>query len=670
MKNNEYPENREWKQKAFGMPKLPSGDMGQDKVLYYILKMVKDGKSANTMLNIEGSNSTATLGRMCEWIRPIGLVNKEKQVWTLTELGEMVLEQQDSCFSTAVFCSTIVFMGEILFYLQKPKNSQELLKIAEEYHLNWKTNSEIHNRIKWFRDVDMVRFEEYKLEYSLTQKGQEFLQQIEITMPSETEEEPDETILEEKLPMSEWASALKPPTTEKKRMAIGYMPGKTADACITISAYLQLMNQAISIEEIREYSKINYQIAMSSSNMFLSFLEKIGFVDRISKNMYVTSELGNTWIEKQSPVDLIACLEARYLFVYELLAELRKEPKNAKTLSIIAKVSYGFDRESIDETRKRLILLSAAKLIYSVTNDKYGLTARGEKLLDTFGIVAKESVKLSEIKKEENAGDCYNDSCESLITELRLSSKDSYNPNRFEKAIRAAFDFIGYDATWLGGSGKTDVLIKARTAPKLSYAVAVDAKSTQSGNVTEDPIDFDTLKDHRKLHHADYSAIVGCSFRGERLLNRCKEHKVALIDVDTLEQLIRNQVEIPLTGEDYKKIFEQTGIVDISVLDEARNRTERYGLLVDAIVGCLVNESKDEVTEGILTSREIYRTVRDDERFSINPNLDEIEDILKFLASPLIGCVGKNKDGYYAIGSLNEVAKKFQFYAKSCKRTS
>lgn len=453
-------------------------------------------------------------------------------------------------------------------------------------------------------------------------------------------------------------------------MAIGYMPGKTADACITISAYLQLMNQAISIEEIREYSKVNYQIAVSSSNMFLSFLEKIGFVDRISKNMYVTSELGNTWLEKQSPVDLIACLDARYLFVYELLAELRKEPKNAKTLSIIAKVSYGFDRESIEETRKRLILLSAAKLIYSVTNDKYGLTARGEKLLDTFGIVAKESIKSFEIKKEENAGDCYDDSCESLITELRLSSKDSYNPNRFEKAIKAAFDFIGYDATWLGGSGKTDVLIKARTAPKLSYAVAVDAKSTQSGNVTEDQIDFDTLKDHRKLHHADYSAIVGCSFRGERLLNRCKEHKVALIDVDTLEQLIRNQVEIPLTGEDYKKIFEQTGIVDISVLDEARNRTERYGLLVDAIVGCLVNESKDEVTEGILTSREIYRTVRDDERFSINPNLDEIEDILKFLASPLIGCVGKNKDGYYAIGSLNEVAKKFQFYAKSCKRTS
>lgn len=117
------------------------------------------------------------------------------------------------------------------------------------------------------------------------------------------------------------------------------------DACTTISTYLQLMNQAVSIEHIREYSQTNYQIAVSSSNMFLSFLEKIGFIDRVSRTMYMTSELGRKWMEKQSPVDLIACLNARYLFVYELLAELRKEPKNAKTLSIIAKVSYGFERE-------------------------------------------------------------------------------------------------------------------------------------------------------------------------------------------------------------------------------------------------------------------------------------------------------------------------------------
>lgn len=72
----------------------------------------------------------------------------------------------------------------------------------------------------------MIRLEKYKREYNLTQKGEEFMQQIEITMPSETEEKPDETLLEERFPMSKWGGALKSSTTEKKQMTIVYMQRK------------------------------------------------------------------------------------------------------------------------------------------------------------------------------------------------------------------------------------------------------------------------------------------------------------------------------------------------------------------------------------------------------------------------------------------------------------
>lgn len=41
--------------------------------------------------------------------------------------------------------------------------------------------------------------------------------------------------------------------------------------------------------------------------------------------------------------------------------------------------------------------------------------------------------------------------------------------------------------------------------------------------------------------------------------------------------------------------------------------------------------------------------------------------MLSFLASPLIGCVDKPKDGYYAVGSVEDSAKKFEFYSKACK---
>ena len=41
--------------------------------------------------------------------------------------------------------------------------------------------------------------------------------------------------------------------------------------------------------------------------------------------------------------------------------------------------------------------------------------------------------------------------------------------------------------------------------------------------------------------------------------------------------------------------------------------------------------------------------------------------MLSFLASPLVGCVDKSKDGYYAVGSVEDAAKKFELYSKACK---
>lgn len=51
---------------------------------------------------------------------------------------------------------------------------------------------------------------------------------------------------------------------------------------------------------------------------------------------------------------------------------------------------------------------------------------------------------------------------DALFTELRLSSKDSMNPDRFEWAIKSAFEALGFKAIRLGGAGKTDVLVHGR----------------------------------------------------------------------------------------------------------------------------------------------------------------------------------------------------------------
>lgn len=672
MDKNEFPENREWNAKMFSMPKIPRGDEGQLIVLKDILNAVENDIPSQTALKFKGSNSTATLDRLCVWLRPIGLVYKEDGKWRNSSEAKKWMDTRDNRYLTAVLCTTIKFFGEILYFLEEPRKMNELQKIAvDQYHINWKTTSEINNRLTWLRELELVNFQDYLLQYSLTSKGKKFLELIEIVMPEDIVVEGDATVNEVEVPVSTWAiekCQISQDFLNQRKSSIGYIPGNVVNANETFIGYLQLMSQEVTQEVIREYSKNIYDISVASSNMFVTLLNSIGFVERKSKNTYKITTLGNIWLEKSNILDLLCCLHVKFLFVFELLKELEDKSTSAKNLAVIAKVSYGFNRESIDEIRKRLILFKEAKMIMEDGPENYCLTERGknflklisvqDKVIDIQETAAPEKLDISETISTEKI--------KNVLKEVRLASKDSSNPDRFEKSIKAAFELLGFKAEWLGCSGKTDVLLQAQSAPKLSYRVAVDTKSTASGNVTDGLVDFDTLLEHRKLHNADYTAIIGCSFQGERLIKRAREHKVVLIDIDSLEEIIKSHMEIPIQISIYRRIFDQSGIVDINVLDDSRNKIKRYGLLVEAIMNCLAEESIDPVTEGILSAREIYRSVRDDKRFDIAPELNEIEAILELLSSPLIECVGKNKEGYYAVGSLTAAGNKFGFYAKAC----
>lgn len=68
-----------------------------------------------------------------------------------------------------------------------------------------------------------------------------------------------------------------------------------------------------------------------------------------------------------------------------------------------------------------------------------------------------------------------------------------------------------------------------------------------------------------------------------------------------------------------------------------------------------------------MQERDIYRSLRKNESFSTAPNIDEISAMLQFLASPLIGCVEKSKEGYLAVGTLDDAAQKFDFFSRMCR---
>lgn len=664
-----YPKHRDWNAKVFSFPKIPRGDAGQPNVLREILKAIVNKVPYNTEMTFSGSTSQATLEHLCKSLRPVGLIYKEYGVWKISEEGKKCLDSKDNLYLAAVLCANIRFAAELLVKIDTPKTILELLDIAnKEYNLNWRTKSEVGSRLTWFRQLGLVKFNDLHYSYQLTDNGKMFIKDISYVRPEDIKVIGDSTTGEVKIPVSNWANDLIQMDQEKlksRKPSIGYIPGDISEVCNTFDEYIQLMYSTIDKESFLNYSKNTYKIATSSANSFITTLTNINFLERKSRYSFQATNLAKQWLNSKSTLDLVYCLHTKVLFIFEMLKELEKECLSVKELAVIAKVSYGFETERIEEIRKRISIMKSALLIQEESPGMYSLTQRAKNVINKVSIQQKLDIEDSDEFDNNESKNKY-PVIDEYLTELRLASKDSSNPARFEKAIAVTISNLGFNTSWLGGAGKTDVLVHSPSIPKYSYTVTIDAKSTQSGAVTEGQINFDTLKEHKKLHSADFIAVIGFSFQGKRLVKRAIEHKVVLIDIDSLEKIIRFHNQIPLQADAYKKIFSQAGKIDISCLEIERQEIQRSGKLLQAVMDCLVVESNDPVTEGLLQEKDIYRTLRHNNEFITSPSLNEIAEMLQFLSSPLIGCVGRSREGFYALGTLSDAKNKFNFYAKSC----
>lgn len=657
---------RGWNSKIFATPKVPRGKNGMIDTIDLILNAVKNKIPMSENLKIEDTTANSNLEYLCIQLRPIGLVKHNYGVWKLTAEAEEYLKRKDKLFLAEIFCANVKFFAEMINILNEEKTSKELYDIAiNNYRLGWKTKSDINSRLTWLKEFELIGWNDYKLTYKLNEKGLNFLAKIKFIKPEELCFGLDKTIQIEDIEITSFGEKILENLKEKldkRKESIGYIPGNISEFKNTISEYIQLMYNCVDVKDVYDFSEKTYNISKSSTGAFISTLVNMEFIDHKSRSLVQSSKNALNWNENKSSIDLLCWLHSKFLFFFEILQELDNKSLSNKELTSIAKRYYGFSCENIDEIRKRIKMLITNDLIMEDSVNTYTITNKGKLLLKKVIIQKRNtSRQIDDVEELIQENDI-----EELINEFRIASRDSANPNRFEKILRDVFEFLGFESIWLGGSGKTDVLLKTHTTKKFAYVVAIDAKSTASGNVSENLIDFDTIKEHKQKHSADYNVIIGANFQGERLIERAKEHKVLLLDIDKLETIIRDSKEIPLNFDSYKKLFEQNGIANIDVLDEDKEKVRKQGILMQAIMDCLIEESDDEFTEGILTERDIYRSLRNLEELK-NVTPSEIQQMLEFLSSPLIGCISHSKDGYFAIESLNNISKKFEYYSNACK---
>ena len=660
---SEYPKAKDWNDKINSTPSIPGGKNVIVSNLKELLLAIQNNSPLDQVPQLEESNSKSTLNQLCiHQLSAINFVERASEgKWVLTKEATLWLDSEDILYLAAYFCANVKFFAEILFYLDSPKTSRELFNIAvNEYDMAWKLTSTINNRLVWLRQFGLIEFQEFSLLYSITDKGKEFLKTVSPIMPEDIAHSEDDTLNEKELVINgKFITYFKENKNSVRKVGLGYFPGKANEFENVLFDFLTQINYDSKIESINDFALKKYNIKASSTRSALNTISAMGLIERRTNTSYAVTDLGDSWLESYDILSLLPLFQLNYLFFLEILLELKDRTLSVKELVTLAKVSYGFDKENVVEINKRIAILKQAKLVMNLSAEKFTLTNRAKLLLEQYG----NTFGIEKLQTPIN-GTTIVDGVD-IVSELRMASKDSYNPDKFEKVVRDFFALIGFDAEWLGGSGKTDVLLKTTGSPLDSFVVSVDAKATSSNTVTDGLVDFDTLKEHQKKHGSNYIAVVGRDFN-ERLIKRAIEHHVVLFDIDTLEAFLNIHQKAPQKIATYRKVFAQSGKADLSVLDVDIQKTEKNGNLLIGIMQCLIDECEDPITKGQLSVRDLYMSLRNNPDLLSVPTIEEIETALNFLSSQIIGCVVKNKDFYYATGSLKDMARTLNFLKEKC----
>ena len=407
----------------------------------------------------------------------------------------------------------------------------------------------------------------------------------------------------------------------------------------------------------------HFGLTESAARSRLGFLKKVGFLG-LDSGVWVLPEFIKLWLLDRDPAPLVARLHQKVQFIGEMLKGL-KQPMTTADLRRWAGKKYLMGWETNTQIDNRRGWLQSAGLIERNSDGLLCLTADGSGFLELVVVqptLDRQSPKPGDIdgpkKRHERAvldlgegdpsrdlGAGSPDRATEISRQVTCAATDSKNPTQFERALRDAFRYLGFAAEHLGGSGQTDVLVDARFGGDASYRVAIDAKTTSAPSLQDHQVDWDTLTEHRLKHEADYSMLVGPNPSGGRLMERAQLHNVAVLSADALAGLCELHSVRPLGLADYRTMFEQSGEVDLSEIEERAEEANRLVTLAKRLVDAIADLARDL---GPLTANQLRLTMYHQDSEDL-PTQAEIEAMLAALASPLMGAIAGNPDNGYVL---------------------
>ena len=184
--------------------------------------------------------------------------------------------------------------------------------------------------------------------------------------------------------------------------------------------------------------------------------------------------------------------------------------------------------------------------------------------------------------------------------------------------------------------------------------MVVDCKTSASGSVNDQQVDWVTLTEHKVKHDANHILLVAPNPSGHRLFDRAVQYHVTVMSADQLRGLCQQHAKTPLGLDDYLSLFAAGGSLDMQAVDERAEEVKRLVTLAAAVCETIRGRS---ALFGRLSARDLF-LILSGRTIAEGTTEDELQAMLDTLASPLLGVLDGSKDNCYRVTTSSEVAQR------------
>lgn len=495
-------------------------------------------------------------------------------------------------------------------------------------------------------------------------------------------------------------TSAQPTSWESRRKSVAPMPGGYGGFLNSLRWVVECLgDEGLTEQDLGRRFAEHYRLTAKASAYRISFLKRTGLI-RANSSTCHAGQSALTWKQTGDTTVLIEQIHATTRFVGEMLGALR-EPRTAEAIRVhCANEQFGMGWTTMTQIDNRRGWLQSAGLVAPTPVGRLALTESGKEFLAAVVIepplfsgqaipavgtlIMAPTRTADQILAAGSPRESGHESSDpefaalapershlmhsegddpSLMHRIHADSVDTGDPSKFEKTVRDAFEFLGFSAAHLGGSGRTDVLLEARHGLD-GYRVAVDAKTTASGKLKDQQVNWAALVEHRRQHHADYSLVVGPKPSGAALMKFARTYEVTVLSADELAELCGLHTDNPLPLAVYRSLFETLGEANSGrVREEHRIANERFELAARVVE--VMGELQGQLGELNATSLQVALFGQ----MEPTPDKTSIQEMLDALASPLIGAIeGSPENGYVLANRMSTTASRLRKFAKFLER--